>query len=50
MLIYCPGQNSRHFADKIFKCIFVTEKFYISIKISLKFVPKDPIDNNPVLV
>ena len=29
---------------------FVNEKFWILIKISLKFVPKAPIDNNPVLV
>ena len=26
------------------------EKFCILIKISLKFVPKGPIDNNPALV
>ena len=45
-----PEQNGRHFADDIFRCIFVNEKFCILIKISLKFVPKDPIDNNPALV
>ena len=33
----------------IFRSIFVNEKFCILIKISLKFVPKGPIDNNPVL-
>ena len=27
-----------------FKCIFVNEKFYILINISLEFVPKGPID------
>ena len=37
-------------ADDIFKCIFMNEKFCILIKISLKFVPKGPIDNNPALV
>ena len=37
-------------ADDIFKCIFVNENFSILIKISLKFVPKGPIDNNPALV
>ena len=37
-------------ADNVFKCIFVNEKFCILIKISLKFVPKGPIDNNPALV
>ena len=45
-----PGQNGRHFADDIFSCIFVNEKFCILIKISLKFVPKGPIDNNPSLI
>ena len=44
------GQNGRHFADDIFRCIFVNEKFCILIKISLKFVPKGPICNNPALV
>ena len=38
------------FADNLFKCIFMHEKFYISIQISLKFVPKGPIDNMAVLV
>ena len=38
------------FADGIFKCIVVNEKFYILLKISLKFIPKGPIDNNPALV
>ena len=45
-----PGQNDRHFTDNIFRCIFVNEKFFILIKASLKFVPKGPNDNNPVLV
>ena len=34
----------------IFKCIFFNENVYISIKISLKFVPKGPINNIPALV
>ena len=29
---------------------YLIEKFCISIKISLKFVPKGPIDNIPALV
>ena len=37
-------------ADDIFKCIFFNEKFGVLIKISLKFVPKGPIDNQPALV
>ena len=34
----------------IFKCIFLNENVWISIKISLKFVPKGPINNIPSLV
>ena len=45
-----PGQYGRHFADNIFRCIFMNEKFCILIQISLKFVPKGPIDNSPALV
>ena len=37
-------QDGRHFPD-IFKCIFLNENFKILIKISLKFVPKGPINN-----
>ena len=33
------------FADDTSKCIFLKENVRISIKISLKFVPKSPIDN-----
>ena len=36
--------------DDIFKCIFLNENVWISIKISLKFVPKGPINNIPALV
>ena len=42
--------NGRHFADDIFKCIFLNENVWIPIKISLKLVPKGPINNIPVLV
>ena len=34
----------------IFKCILVNENVWIIIKISLKFVPKGPINNIPALV
>ena len=44
-----PRQNGRHFADDIFKCMFFNENVWISIKISLKFVPKGPINNIPAL-
>ena len=41
-----PGQKPTTF----FKCIFVNENIWIPIKISLKFVPKSPINNIPALV
>ena len=41
------GQNGSHFTDDIVRCIFKNEKLYILIKISLKFVAKGPIDDNP---
>ena len=43
-------QHGRHFADDIFKCIFLNENVSISIEISLKFVPKGPINNISALV
>ena len=45
-----PRPNRRHFEDDIFKCIFLNENVWIPIKISLKFVPKGPINNIPALV
>ena len=45
-----PRRNEQHFADDIFKCIFFNENVWISLKISLKFVPKGPVINIPVLV
>ena len=45
-----PRQNGRHFADDIFKCIFLNEDVWNAIKISLKFVPKVRINNIPALV
>ena len=45
-----PRQNGRHFADIIFKCIFLNENVWISIEISLKFIPKGPMHNIPALV
>ena len=38
------------FSDNIFKWIFLNENIWISIKISLKFVPKGLINNIPALV
>ena len=45
-----PRQNGRHFADNIFKCIFLNENVWIGIKNSLKFVPKGAINNIPTLL
>ena len=45
-----PRQNGRLFADNIFTCIFLNEKVWIWINISLKFVPKGQINNIPVFV
>ena len=45
-----PRQNVRHFPDDTFKRIFLNENIRISIKISLKFVPKVHINNIPALV
>ena len=42
-------QNGHRFADNIFKCIFMNEKFHILIQMTLKFVPKVSIDNSPAL-
>ena len=45
-----PRQNGRHFADDTFKCIFLNENAWISLKISQKFVPKVRITNILALV
>ena len=45
-----PRQIGRLFADDTFKRIFLNENVRISIKISLKFVPKGRINNIPALV
>ena len=45
-----PRRNEQHFADDIFKRIFFNENVWISIKISVKFVPKGPINNITALV
>ena len=45
-----PRQNGSHLPDDIFKYIFLNENVWISLKISLKFVPRVPINNIPALV
>ena len=51
-----PIQNGRNFPDDIlntfswiFKYIFLNENIRISITVSLKFVPKGPVNNSPAL-
>ena len=43
-------RNRSHFADDIFKWIFLNENIWILIWISLKFIPKCPVDLIPALV
>ena len=45
-----PRQNGCHFRDYIFKSNFLNENIWILLKVSLKFVPKGPINNNPAFV
>ena len=45
-----PRKKCWHFADDTFECIFLNENGWISIKISLKIVPRGPINNIPALV
>ena len=45
-----PRQNGRHFADAIFRCIFLNENVWTPVKISLKFVARGPINNIPAMV
>ena len=45
-----PRQDGRHFPDNIFKCAFLNENVWISIKNSRKCVPKGAIDNISLLV
>ena len=44
-----PRQNGHRFGEDILKCIFLNENMWISITISLKFVPNGPINNVPAL-
>ena len=45
-----PWRNCCYFAGSIFKCIFFSENIWISLKISLKLVPKVWNSNNTALV
>ena len=55
LCIFClnsfrPRQNGRYTADDIFKWIFLNENVWFPTKISVKFVPKDPINRILALV
>ena len=43
-------QNGRLFPDDIFQCIFFNENVWLSVNISVKFIPKGPINNIQALV
>ena len=45
-----PRQDGRRFQMDFLEWIFLNEIIWISIKMSLKFVPCDPINNIPALV
>ena len=42
--------KQKYISLNAFKCIFLNENVWIAIKISLKIVPKGPINNIPALV
>ena len=43
-------QNGRRFPDYFFKVIFFYENYWISIQISLKYIPIGPINKNSSIV
>ena len=45
-----PDQNGCHFADDIFKCIFLNENYCILLLISLEFVHRGSTGNISVLI
>ena len=45
-----PGEMAAILADDIFRWIFWNENGWIPFQMSLKFVPKRPINNTPALV
>ena len=48
-LTHLPRNNLVGKLADIFRCILCEENVWISIKISLRFVPKDPIDSKSAL-
>ena len=49
-VVMMPRQNGHHFPDDTLKCTFRNENAWISIMISVKFVPKGPINSITALV
>ena len=47
---YPPGHNGQHFTDDIFEHIFLNANVNISIQMSLKCVPRGPMDSKLTLV
>ena len=45
-----PRQNDHHFADGIFKCFSINKNCHILIWISLKCVPRHPVNNISALI
>ena len=43
-----PRQNGRQFTDDIIKYIFLNENVWVSIKISVEFIPKGPVNVNNI--
>ena len=50
LLTHPLGKMAGIFADDNFKCIFFYGNDKIPVRISLKFVPRSPIGNEPALV
>ena len=50
VLTHLPLDKMAAISADIFKCIFSNGNDRIQIQISLKLVPKSPIDNKPALV
>ena len=44
-----PRQHDRHFTDDFFKCVLLKGNVWISIKVSVKFVPKVKLNHIPAL-
>ena len=48
MGMFINNEAETNFSDDIFKCILLNEDIWISVNISLKFVPMGQINNIPL--